>query len=226
MQNTFVQGDEKLKKSLIPIAILFSGLLYIFLVDTNNISILLITKLIPMILIIFYASRQIHPTKSIVIGLALCTLGDALIIFSFLPGLVAFLIGHLFYIYSFIKKWHFNWNRIYILIPFAIFGVYIGSVLISSLTRNGEEAFILPVILYLIIISLMGFTAFQTRNKYLYFGSILFILSDTLLAWNKFIGELPFSGEMIMLTYYSAQFLIAQSLTVQTSGHKKAAVQK
>ena len=215
-----------MKKSLIPITILFSGLLYIFLVDTNNISILLITKLTPMILIIFYASKQIKPTKSILIGLAFCALGDALIIFSFLPGLIAFLFGHLFYIYSFIKKWHFNWNRLYVLIPFILFGIYIGFRLISSLKNNGEEAFIIPVILYLIIISLMGFTAFQTRNKYLYFGSILFILSDTLLAWNKFIGELPFSGGMIMLTYYSAQFLIAQSLTVQTSEHKKAASPK
>ena len=213
-----------MKKTLIPIAILLSGLLYIFLIDTGNVGILLITKLIPMILIIIYASQQIHSTNSVLIGLAFCALGDALIIFSFLPGLIAFLIGHLFYIYSFIKKWHFSWNRIYVLIPFAIFGVYIGSRLISALTNNSEEAFIFPVILYLIIISLMGITAFQTQNKYLYVGSILFILSDTLLAWNKFIGELPYSGETIMLTYYSAQFLIAQSLTVQTSEHKKAAI--
>ena len=215
-----------MKKALIPIGILISSLFYIFLVDTNNVWFLLITKLIPMILIILYASRQVRPTKSILIGLAFCAVGDALIIFSFLPGLVAFLIGHLFYIYSFIKTGHFNWNRLYMLIPFTVFGAYIGFALISSLTSNGEEAFILPVILYLVIISLMGFTAFQTQNKYLYFGSILFILSDTVLAWNKFIGDLLYSGEIIMITYYSAQFLIAHSLTVQNYKQKKTSVPK
>lgn len=215
-----------MKKVLIPIGILISSLFYIFLVDTNNVWFLLITKLIPMILIILYASRQVRPIKSILIGLAFCTVGDALIIFSFLPGLVAFLIGHLFYIYSFIKIGHFSWNRLYMLIPFTVFGVYIGFTLISSLTSNGEEAFILPVILYLIIISLMGFAAFQTQNKYLYFGSILFILSDTVLAWNKFIGDLLYSGEIIMITYYSAQFLIAHSLTVQNYKQQKTSVPK
>ena len=209
-----------MKKTLIPIGIFISSLFYIFLVDTNNVWLLLITKLIPMILIILYASRQIHPTKSILIGLVFCAVGDALIIFSFLPGLVAFLIGHLFYIYSFMKIGHFNWNRLYMLIPFTVFGAYIGYALITSLKSNGEEALILPVILYLVIISLMGFTAFQTQNKYLYFGSILFILSDTVLAWNKFIGDLLYS-EIIMITYYSAQFLIAQSLTVQNYKQKR-----
>jgi len=210
-----------LKQPLIPIGILLTGLLYIFVVETDDVWILLVTKLLPMILIILYASRQIRPTKSILIGLSLCMLGDALIIFSFIPGLLAFLIGHIFYIYAFVKKWHFSWLHLSTIIPFTVFGTYIGTKLISSLINNNEEVLILPVVFYLVIITLMGFTAFQTRNKFLYFGSILFIISDTVLAWNKFIADLHYSGEIIMLTYYGAQFLIANSLTVQSPENKK-----
>ena len=202
-----------MRKQSIPIGILFSSLIFIFFIDSSHSFILLITKLIPMLLIILYAARQTPAQKSILIGLLFCALGDALIIFSFLPGLAAFLIGHVCYIYAFIKQWQFSWIRLSILIPLVIFGAYMWTSLISSLQINGGNALIVPVILYLIIISLMVFSAFQTRNPSLYFGSILFLISDAVLAWNLFIEEVIYSGEMIMLTYYSAQFLIAHSLT-------------
>lgn len=200
-------------KQLFPIGILLSGILYIFVVDTGLIVLELTTKLIPMLLIIFYAARQWPAAKSILIGLSFCALGDALIIFSFLPGLAAFLVGHLFYIHAFMKQRQFRRLRLSILFPLIIFGAFMGTSLITTLKSSGNEAFILPVILYLIIISFMGFAAFQTDNKYLYAGSILFIISDAVLAWNLFIEDVMFSGEIIMLTYYGAQFLIAHSLT-------------
>lgn len=200
-------------KYFFPISILLSGIIYIFFVDTSLLFLVLTTKLIPMLLIIFYAARQRPVEKSILIGLSFCALGDALIFFSFLPGLAAFLVGHLFYIYAFMKQRQFSWLRLSVTVPLIIFGAFMGNSLISALNSSGGEAFIIPVILYLIVISFMGFAAFQTGNKYLYFGSILFIISDAVLAWNLFIGDVTYSGEIIMLTYYGAQFLIAHSLT-------------
>lgn len=216
------KGGDSLKQQFLPIAILISSFFYIFLVDTNSSFIQLLTKLIPMLLIILYATRLKHTTKSILIGLLFCALGDALIIFSFLPGLAAFLIGHLFYIYAFLRHWQFSLKRLSVLVPLVIFAVYMGTSFTSALRNNGEEALIFPVIFYLVVISLMGFTAFQTKNKYVYFGSILFIISDAVLAWNLFIEDVSYSGEIIMITYYGAQFLIAHSLSVQGSEHKKA----
>jgi uncharacterized membrane protein YhhN len=43
-------------------------------------------------------------------------------------------------------------------------------------------------------------------------GAILFILSDTTLALNKFRAPVPQRDLIIMSTYYSAQFLIAWSV--------------
>jgi len=43
-------------------------------------------------------------------------------------------------------------------------------------------------------------------------GGLLFLLSDTLLAYNKFHAPLPVSALWILSTYYTALFLIARSV--------------
>jgi uncharacterized membrane protein YhhN len=43
-------------------------------------------------------------------------------------------------------------------------------------------------------------------------GAILFMISDSLIAINKFLEPLPQSGFWIMTTYIGAQFLIVRGL--------------
>ena len=43
-------------------------------------------------------------------------------------------------------------------------------------------------------------------------GAIAFVLSDTILAFDKFVVALPYAHPLIMLTYYAAQFGIALSV--------------
>ncbi|MFP3472641.1 lysoplasmalogenase family protein, partial [Micrococcus sp. SIMBA_144] len=54
--------------------------------------------------------------------------------------------------------------------------------------------------------------AIMTGNKWAISGSLLFVLSDSILSWNMFVAAIPYSDVLIMSTYYSAQFLIAGSL--------------
>jgi hypothetical protein len=56
------------------------------------------------------------------------------------------------------------------------------------------------------------FIAIRTGSIFAIIGSILFIASDSYLAINKFVMALPLAHEVIMLTYYSAQLLIALSI--------------
>ena len=39
-------------------------------------------------------------------------------------------------------------------------------------------------------------------------GAALFLLSDMILSWNKFVSPVPYSNILIMTTYYSGQLLI------------------
>jgi uncharacterized membrane protein YhhN len=43
------------------------------------------------------------------------------------------------------------------------------------------------------------------ENRTVLFGALFFVVSDSLLAINKFIMPLPYSGVLVLGTYYSAQ---------------------
>ena len=206
-----------MQRYIIPIAILLSSLLFIFVIPTENYWMRLTFKILPMILIIVYAFSQKSFVSEgykiiVLIGLIFCTLGDAFIISSFIFGLGSFLIGHLFYIGAFTRVWHFSWAKCITIIPIAVYALFFGSKLITSLSQDENTALIIPVIIYICAIALMGWTAIMTGNKFAMIGSILFIISDTILSWDMFVSEVPYGSELIMLTYYSAQFLIASSI--------------
>ncbi|WP_163103267.1 lysoplasmalogenase [Peribacillus alkalitolerans] len=206
-----------MKERWLQLAILIMGIVYIFFIPQNPIGISILFKVIPMLLIIYYAYQtKLNQSGKfpwiMMVGLFFCMLGDGLLIW-FVIGLSAFLIGHLFYIGGFLTQWNFSWVRLLSILPIVIYGYFMGNKLIGALQSNGEHALIIPVIFYLIVISTMFWSAIMTRNNWALLGSTLFIISDSVLAWNKFISEVTYSGEIIMITYYTAQFLIAKSLS-------------
>ncbi|MDQ6597861.1 lysoplasmalogenase family protein [Bacillus salipaludis] len=72
----------------------------------------------------------------------------------------------------------------------------------------------------------MCWTGFLSQNIWAIIGSILFVLSDSILSWNLFVSEIPYSDILIMTTYYTAQFLIAHSLRLFPSFGKYSSGEK
>ncbi|MEE6452338.1 lysoplasmalogenase [Gottfriedia acidiceleris] len=203
-------------KRYLPILILFFGILYIFFIPSEPVSIKILFKVIPMVLIISYAFSQIpyQSTKYrtlILLGLIFCMIGDGTLIW-FVVGLSAFLIGHLFYAAGFISGWKFSIYRLLAIIPITIYAFFLCSNLVRSLNEGGQENLVIPVIAYSVAISLMVFTAIMTGNKWAILGSLLFIISDSILSWDLFVESVKYGHELIMITYYLAQFLIAKSI--------------
>ena len=206
----------------LPAAILITGLLYIFFIPEEPLIIKIMFKVIPMLLILLYActnaGRRDRYQSLILLGLFFCMLGDGLLIW-FVIGLSAFLIGHLFYISAFFRLWTFSWLRFATILPISIYSTWIGREIVRSLNEKGEHNLIIPVICYVTVISLMGWTAFMTGNATAITGGVLFVISDSILSWNKFIDDVAFSGPLIMLTYYAAQFCIANSIRMKPAFH-------
>ena len=69
---------------------------------------------------------------------------------------------------------------------------------------------LIPVAVYLLIILGMGISAAlgTTNHSLVVVGAALFIISDSLIAINRFLVPVPLSGLLVMTTYYMAQFLI------------------
>lgn len=197
-------------KRTLAVLILIMGLIYIF------VSSALIFKLIPMWLILLYA--YLHRSRLdkryvlfVITGLFFCMLGDGLLS-HFVIGLSAFLIGHLFYTAAFITKWKFSWIRLCTIIPILIYAGIMANQLVRSMQNTDNEGLIIPVMIYLLIILSMGGFSIMSGNIWSMIGSTLFIISDSILAWNKFVSDVAYSSVLIMLTYYTAQFLIANSV--------------
>lgn len=200
----------------LPILILITGLLYIFIIPDDPFWFKLLWKLIPMWLILLYAYLRMpdHKGKEHWIiwgGLFFCMLGDGLLVW-FVVGLFAFLIGHLFYVAGFSRFWSFSQKRFFAIVPLLLYAIFIGWRMTTALLDNDQQSLIVPVLLYVLVISTMTFTAIMTGHRWLMLGSLLFMISDSILAWNRFIEDVPFSGPLIMITYYSAQFLIAHGI--------------
>jgi len=72
-----------------------------------------------------------------------------------------------------------------------------------------------PVLIYAVIISIMAIMAvsrFGRVNLFsfeiIFYGAMLFLFSDSMLAYNKFVETLPNAGLIIMASYMIAQYLI------------------
>ena len=151
----------------------------------------------------------------IIAGLLFSMTGDIFLMLPvdlFIAGLVSFLIAQLIYTYAFRSGRPFRFKLLAIL-PFAIYGVSIFLILFPGL--NGMAV---PVTVYIIVIMTMAWQAWDqwddVRKRWAllaFIGAVLFVISDTFLALNKF-GE-PFlaARALTLTTYFSAQWLISNS---------------
>lgn len=182
--------------------------------------------LILIALIVFFYKQSKHLNKSIrvitLLALMFSLIGDVLLMFVnksanfFMSGLVAFLIAHIMYISVFYKSRNKTANKLPIIVILLIYASGLFYFLIDGL---GEM--LIPVLLYLLVILTMATTAFirkrSNRDSYklVFIGAVFFMISDSLLALNKFYEPLPFSNISIILTYALAQYLIVLGILKQ-----------
>jgi len=154
-------------------------------------------------------------------GLWLSLAGDVFLMWpqqGFLPGLVAFLLAHLAYIVAFTRR-----VRLAARPPaFAFYGA-VAALLLWQLWPGVPPALQLPVLAYVVCLASMAAQAAVTwlaargsadegLARRAAIGGLLFMTSDTLLAFNKFSVPVPLSALWILATYWIAQGLIAASL--------------
>lgn len=179
-----------------------------------------IFKPLTMICIITIALLAKNPPSTkykyaIIAGLIFSMIGDVLLSLPmdvFIFGVVSFTIAQIIYTYAFRSGRDFRFRFITVL-PFVIYGITVFLVLQPGL--NGMS---IPVAVYIVVIMIMAWQAWdqwddvRTRWALLAFiGALLFVISDTLLALNKF-GE-PFAAAraLTLTMYFSAQWLISNS---------------
>ncbi|OXB07290.1 lysoplasmalogenase [Flavobacterium plurextorum] len=208
--------------TLFKIYIAFSAVyLLILFLGHENLNFFLKPILIPILIfgVYFY---QNFPTKNILLtALVFSWIGDVILLFSdiseiyFILGLVSFLISHIVYCILFNRqtKRNLKKNSIAIGIGSILIACYLIGMLSVLLPSLGDLK--IPVIVYASVISIMLLFAYngllswnEPGNKLVFSGAVIFVISDSILAINKFYNPIEKSSFFIMLTYLVAQYLI------------------
>ncbi|EGQ9393745.1 hypothetical protein BVJ62_14490 [Vibrio cholerae] len=151
----------------------------------------------------------------IVAGLLLSALGDILLMHpkdKFVSGLLAFLLAHIAYTLGFSTTiTTFTWW------PLAIWSALGVIAFLLLLPNLGKMTF--PVAGYIAVIVFMACTATEywlgynnNASRLALMGAAMFMLSDLVLAIDRFRSSSQFSRHVVMFSYYSAQALLTLSV--------------
>jgi len=206
---------------LILAGILLPVLLYFE--STENRKGLVPAKTSLSMLFVLTALVQAHPHPAyyhfLLLGLLFCLGGDVCLTSPkmFLMGLVAFLVGHVFYIIAFFHLSCFNtWTWI----GAALFFIISGCIYLWLSPHLGPMKG--PVGAYVGVISVMAVGAFTimgdprlplTARGMVFSGALAFYASDIFVARDRFIKKETLNRFLGLPLYYGGQFFLAFSVS-------------
>jgi uncharacterized membrane protein YhhN len=181
--------------------------------------------LMPLLMFGFYtvsAKRSGTFFYLILFALFLSWAGDVLLQMKgmFIPGLISFLLAHVFYIFYFIKTGKGKKGALQ-LQPLIGIPVLIYILIFLWQLYPFLDALKIPVTVYGITIGTMLLMAINTKRKtsdnaalLFLIGALLFVISDSLLAVNLFAMHHVLLSLCVMLTYAAAQYLIVKGVLI------------
>lgn len=162
--------------------------------------------------------------RAVLAGILLSCVGDIALMLpidAFVPGLVAFLLAHVCYIVAF---------RAGLRAGRGLVGASVLLGAFATLNVLGLWPYLpvpmrIPVLAYVVVLASMAVLALARAwarpqaaapepcsARWAATGAVLFVASDSLLAWDRFAGGLPLASLLVLSTYYAAQYAIARSV--------------
>ncbi len=135
----------------------------------------------------------------------------------FLAQMGFFAVGHVFYVWFFVHRWLTKVEPDRKLTAKVkgqalVYLLLVGAILFVAFTKivpcADAGVIRIGVCVYAVLISAMLFFALMQRSSLYALGAVLFVFSDFILAWNKFVDPIQHSGLLIMTTYYLGQYLL------------------
>jgi alkenylglycerophosphocholine/alkenylglycerophosphoethanolamine hydrolase len=159
-----------------------------------------------------------------VAALACCLVGDVLLMLPkdlFVPGLAAFLVGHALFIGGLLQPpsppgvppFTFSSLGLGVAALAVVAGEAVpATVLFRSLVGRGPRRLVPAVAVYVFAIATMVVLAVNVGVLAAAGGAVLFLVSDTVLAWNRFVRPVRSGPVAVHVTYHLAQGLLVLSL--------------
>lgn len=155
--------------------------------------------------------------RAVLAGLLLSTLGDIWLMLprdAFVAGLASFLLAHLAYLFAFTRRVRLQPLRW----PYFAYAVLAAAVL-ALLWPRLPDALRVPVVIYVVALAVMAAQAAvvalrqpSRSSTAAALGGLIFVISDALLAIDRFHTPLPLAPLWVLASYWVAQFLIGRSV--------------
>ena len=173
-------------------------------------------KLALPVALLSIASFKLLPWQMIFAMLFSC-LGDYMgAVGNFLGQMGAFALAHVFLILYFLSRYRLGVERrkygrlstrykiaaTILVLPLVIFA------LVKIFPHVPEGVMSCGVLIYALLISFMLWCALQQRSKVFALGGALFLASDMILAWNRFVEHIPHATYYILVPYFLSQWLL------------------
>jgi uncharacterized membrane protein YhhN len=145
----------------------------------------------------------------LIAALSFSLVGDVLLMLpadAFAPGLGAFLIAHLAYIVAFTAPLpaRIGWLLVVLAASYPI---------TARLLRAVPTGPLRPAVaIYMAAIALMVGSAIASGDAVATMGAALFLASDTMLGWDRFVQRQPWARPAVMVTYHLGQLALAAAL--------------
>lgn len=170
--------------------------------------------------IVTMRSRRLRIPMPMMMALGFSFLGDVALMGSgeiyFMLGLVSFLLAHIAYV--FVYRQHrlaegeplLQVQKIRFSLPFILAGTGLVTVLYPHLNELKVPVMIYAAVLVMMVLNAMFRYGLTSARSFwpVFLGAFAFMVSDSLLAFDKFVQPITLSGVWIMSSYMLAQFLI------------------
>ncbi len=203
------------------------GIVYsiLLLIGNDTLTWCLKPFLIPFLFYAVVKSEPFDTKKWLLSALLFSWIGDCILMFAdkselyFIFGLVAFLIAHILFIVLFTRQTltSVSFKKRLVWVGFIMILIYLVSMLVFLLPTLGDLK--MPVGIYAMTISIMLILAlkeafnWEGKAKYFVFiGAVFFVISDSILAIDKFHSPIASASYSIMITYLIAQFCITYGI--------------
>lgn len=184
-------------------------------------------KILPIQMLVARAASRAARSQHVylTLGLLFSLTGDVILALSpdalFVQGVAAFLIAHVLYILTFRRDMRYSTRSAILAALVLAWCAAAGSVVFPHLGPLRA-----PVVGYMIVIATMGVSAaFATgKTMTLFAGAFGFIISDSILAIDRFVAPFAYAPHLVMTTYYFGQFFIVAGVLRHTAPHVHTAV--
>jgi uncharacterized membrane protein YhhN len=148
----------------------------------------------------------------VLVALGFSLVGDVFLLgrstTDFFGGLMAFLLAHAAYIFAFLLLGFQHWWALAGFLIVVALGATSGRRIVRAAARQGGRRLGAGVTAYLVVISAMVVTGSGTARPLVLLGALAFLISDTVLAMDRFVGQRPHARLVVIVTYHLGQAMM------------------